>query len=141
MFALYSLSGLYYGLLQSKLKRNVFGLSQFYLPLGAFVWGDAAVFGAFWVLLSLTAYFYQSWTLFLLMHSLFWVVRSVGETIYWFLQQFSTVIRHKPETSRLHHIFHDDSIWFIYHIFWQCITVISILFTIYFACEFVTLPL
>jgi len=136
--AIYSLSGLYFGYLHSKFKKNVFGLTPAYYLIGAFVWGDAVIFGIFWFLASLVVYMLQDWTLFLLTFSLFWVVRSVGETMYWFLQQFSTVIRHKPETSQFHDIFHNDSIWFVYQIFWQCMTVISLVCSLYFAQHWLT---
>ena len=121
------------GLVESQKKKNAFGLTPYLLPLGAFVWADAVIFGLFWTLVSLAALFLQDWYLFLLIVSIFWVVRSLGETIYWFNQQFSTVNRNPIENLLGKHIFHNDSIWFVYQIAWQCVTAISTVSSIYFA--------
>ena len=121
------------GFKESKDKKNAYGLTPFLLLFGAFVWGDAVVFGAFWTLVSVAVFFLNDWVLFLLVISVFWVVRSIGETIYWFNQQFSKVNRNPPEKNWMYKYFHNDSVWFIHQIGWQCVTVISIIFSIYFA--------
>lgn len=118
---------------ESRNKKNSYGLTPWLLPWGIFVWGDAVVFGFFWSLVSLITLILNDWILFLLTTSVFWVVRSLGEAIYWLNQQFSTINRNPPEKFWVYKYFHNDSVWFIHQIFWQCITVISILFTIYFA--------
>ena len=97
---------------------------------GIFVWGDATVFGIFWFLASITTLLLNDWILFLLVFSVFWVVRSLGETIYWFNQQFSKVIQWPPEKLPFFKFFHNDSIWFVYQIVNQCITVVSIIVSI-----------
>lgn len=119
------------GLHECKNKKNAFGLTYPLLPLGIFVWGDAVIYGLFWTLVSLTTYFLQDWLLFLLIIALFWVVRSLGETIYWFNQQFSTVIRQPAKKLPGYRFFHNDSIWFVYQIICQCITVVALVFSIY----------
>lgn len=121
------------GFYETKYKRNAFGLTPFLSILGMFVWGDAVVFGLFWTISSIIAWFLKDWYLFLLIVSIFWMVRSLGETIYWFNQQFSKINRNPPEKLMGYFIFQNDSIWFAYQIVWQCVMVISIISTIYFA--------
>jgi hypothetical protein len=116
-----------------KHKQNPFGLTYPLVFIGSFVWGDAVIFGLFWTLASLVTWWLKDWNLFLLIVSLFWVVRSLGETIYWLNQQFSSLNRNPIQALPLIHIFHNDSIWFVYQIIWQCTTVISVIFSIYFA--------
>lgn len=129
---LFSFLGFIIGLRECKLKKNAYGDTPLFSIIGVFVWGDAVVFGPFWTLASLAIYRLNDWLLFLFFLSVFWVVRSLGETIYWFNQQFSKVIRHPPEEFRIYKIFHDDSVWYVYQIFWQCISVVTIIFSIYF---------
>ncbi|MFH1971370.1 MAG: hypothetical protein ABIJ05_03250 [Patescibacteria group bacterium] len=122
-------------LYECKVKNNAYRLTPALLIFGIIAWGDAVVFGPFWIISSFVAYLLGNWFLFLLIISVFWAVRSIGETIYWLNQQFSSKVYkwNKPENLSLHFVFHNDSIWFIYQICWQCITIISIIFSIYFA--------
>ncbi len=117
---------------ETKYQKNPFGLTPYITWLGSFVWADAVVFSLFWILAALAGLFHGL-TLFLLITSLFWTIRSVGEVIYWFLQQFSTLERNPPKSLMFHDVFHNDSIWFVYQIFWQCVSVFAIISTIYFA--------
>lgn len=133
VYGLVSFIGFLKGLWECKNKKNSYGITRLYNIIGAFVWSDVVVFGPFWTLVSLFAYYLNNWILFLFILSVFWVVRSLGETIYWFNQQFSTINRNPPEKLLFHNIFHDDSVWWVYQIFWQCITVVSIIFSVYFA--------
>lgn len=121
------------GFYESKNNKNAYGLTPYLCILGIFAWGDAVVFGFFWVTASIISFLLKDWYLFLLIISVFWVVRSIGETIYWFNQQFSTKVYdwNKPENLSWHSVFHNDSIWFIYQITWQCFTVVSIILSIY----------
>ena len=121
------------GFYETKYKKSAYGPTPSLSILGMFVWGDAVVFGLFWTISSIVAWFLKDWYLFLLIVSVFWMVRSLGETIYWFNQQFSKINRNPPEKLMGYSIFQNDSIWFAYQIFWQCVTVISIISTIYFA--------
>lgn len=121
------------GFYESAKKKNAYGEVFIFGPLGIFVWGDAVVFGLFWAGSAIASLVLGDWILFLLIASLFWVVRSLGETIYWFNQQFSTVTRVEPKGRPLYRYFHNDSVWFVYQISQQCITVISLVFSIYFA--------
>lgn len=119
------------GFYESKYKKNAFGLTRPLLLLGIFAWGDAVIFGLFWIITSIVTLVLKDWYLFLLVISIFWVVRSLGETIYWFNQQFSPINRNPPQNLPWHSIFHNDSVWFIHQIIWQCTTVISIISSIY----------
>lgn len=116
------------GFYETKYKKNAYGLTRPLLILGIFVWGDAVIFGPFWTIASTLSLLAKNWYLFLFIVSVFWVVRGLGETIYWLNQQFSSKvdINNKPENLIWHSVFHDDSIWYIHQIVWQCITVISV---------------
>jgi hypothetical protein len=114
-------------------RKNPYGLTYIFRIYGAFVWADLVVFGIFWTLISLLALVLNSWYLFLLAVSLFWLVRSIGETIYWFNQQFSTLNKNPINRFLMKRIFHNDSIWFVYQIFWQCMTVLFTISTIFLA--------
>lgn len=132
-FAIINLLVSYKGFNESYKKRNAYGEVFILGPLGIFVWGDAVVFGIFWAGSAIASLILGDWILFLLIFSLFWVVRSFGETIYWFNQQFSTITRVEPKGRPLYKYFHNDSVWFVYQISQQCITVVSLVFSIYFA--------
>ena len=121
-----------YSYKQSKTKNNSFGdTSLLFAAFGAFVYADMVVFALFWVLIGALTLFLQDWLLFLLIVSIFWLIRSSGETMYWFLQQFIPRRGNAPEKFRIHKIFHNDSVWFVLQIFWQCITVLTIITTLY----------
>lgn len=133
VYALFNFLIFLKGFYESKYKKNAYGLTRPLFFMGAFVWGDAVIFGLFWTISSLVAWILKDWYLFILIVSVFWVIRSLGETIYWFNQQFSTIDRNPIKSLPWHSIFHNDSIWFIHQIIWQCVTVISIIFSIYFS--------
>lgn len=113
-------------------KKNPYGLTPFLVWLGIFVWGDAVVLGLFWFLSSLTVYLLGDWSLFLLTISVFWVVRSFGEIIYWLNQQFLYPKNNYYEKLAGYHFFKSTAILFVYQVIWQCIAVVSIISTIYF---------
>jgi hypothetical protein len=132
IFGVFSFIGFVKGFLESK-KHKAYHSGWIFNLIGAFVWADAVVFGLFWTLISITCLILNNWILFLLIYSVFWLVRSIGETIYWFLQQFSTINRCPPENYKIHKIFKNDSVWFVFQIFWQCATVVTIITSIYLA--------
>jgi hypothetical protein len=117
--------------LRIRRKDTIFGLTRSLFFIGSFVWGDAVVFSLFWLLVSILCFWLNNWYLFLLFHSVFWTVRAAGETLYWLNQQFSTLERNPPHTLIGFRFFRNDSIWFVYQIFWQCITVFGIIASIY----------
>jgi len=114
-------------------KKNSFGETPFLLLMGIFVWGDAVVLGLFWLLVAGICLILKDVILFLLIMAVFWGVRSLGEVIYWINQQFSTIIRNPPERLFGYKFLKNDSIWFIYQLYWQCVLVVSIVATIYMA--------
>lgn len=121
-----------FGLWQSAKHKNAYGQTPFLWPLGIFVWGDATIFGLFWALVSLFCIIAKGWLLFGLIYSVFWAVRSFGEMHYWLNQQFSQIKREKLEDHPiLFSVYRNNSIWFIFQIFHQCILVISIVCAIY----------
>src|SRR5215475_6501622 len=94
--ALYGFLGLFLsikGFIESHRREKVHHETILLFPLGIFVWGDAVVFGMFWFLTAAVSLLLADWTLFLLIISVFWLVRSLGETFYWFHQQFSPLDR------------------------------------------------
>lgn len=133
VFAFINLLLFFKSLHEVKDKKNAFGLTMPLFVIGAFVWGDAVIFSLFWILVAAVTLIVSNWYLFLLFLAVFWLVRSLGETIYWFLQQFSTLNRNPPENLPGYRFFHNDSIWFIYQIIWQCVSVISLIASIYLA--------
>lgn len=114
-------------------KRNVYGLTKYLFFLGAFVWGDVFVLSPFWILVSLFSLFFKNLFLFLLLTSLFWTIRSLGEITYWINEQFAFKKRNPPETLNFHNLIKGDAIWFVYQVFWECVFVFALLASIYFS--------
>lgn len=119
------------GLYQSFVKKNSYGLVPWLIPLGMFVWGDAIIICLFWIIISAVAIVLQDWLLFLLIVSVFWVVRNIGEAIFWFNQQFSQKIIYPPEILPGYSLVKNESIWFIYQIINQCFAVVFIVVSLY----------
>ena len=131
VFTLFALASTLIGIYQILKKKNNFGTTPWLLPLGIYVWGDSLILGTFWFLVSNFCLLTQNWYLFLLFISSFWFIRSLGETIYWLNQQFSSRNRNPPEKLLGYKIFQDESIWFVYQTFHQCLTVVALITTIY----------
>ncbi len=121
------------GLYEITKKRNPFGLTKYLVFVGSFVWGDVFVVAPFWVIVSIVSLLLNSWYLFLLFVSLFWVIRSLGEMIYWLNEQFAGKFRNPPHTLNFYRIFKNDSIWFIYQVIWECVFVFSLVLSLYFS--------
>ena len=130
-FLIFSMSGFAIGINESKNRKNAYGKAGIFNLIGAFVWGDVVIFSIFWILVSLVCLILNDWVLFLLIYSVFWLVRSIGETIYWFNQQFSSINRNPPKEMWFFKYFHNDSVWFVYQIYWQCLTVVTIITSVY----------
>lgn len=113
-------------LYQTKYKNNPHGLTRLLLPLGIFVWADGIVLSLFWFLASTYTFLFGSLHSFLVLTSIFWIVRSFGEVIYWLLQQFSTVVKDPPETVPFSNIFPGQSVWFAMQVIWQVVLVVSL---------------
>ena len=129
--AVYSLGGFLLGYKQTKLKRNPYGLSKWFNPLGSFVWADAVIFGLFFFLTSVLSLVLKDFILFLLVFSVFWTVRSIGESTYWFLEQFADTHKNPEHTLWISRWFTRNSSWIANQIVNQCITVIGIITSAY----------
>lgn len=99
--------------------------------IGAFVWGDAMIFGLFWTIAAILFLVLGSWLWFLIIVCVFWLVRSLGETIYWFLNQFIPLKNNQPEHFFFYRLVKNDSVYFIAQIWWQCLTTVFIGLLIY----------
>ena len=132
VYGLFALGITISGFRATNQKRKAYEETPFSgILFSAFVQADKLVFGPFWVMVSFITLILNDWLLFLLFFSVFWLVRSIGETIYWFLQQFSPRPGNDPEKFFFYRYVHNDSVWFILQIWWQCLTVITIISTIY----------
>lgn len=98
--------------------------------LGIFVWGDTLIIGMFWVATSIVGLIFRKWVIFLLCVSVFWIVRSMGEIIYWISQQFSAKNRNPPERLFGYKWVKNEAIWFLYQLYWQIVMVVGIVATI-----------
>lgn len=129
IYGIISLTAFVRGYIHCKYKHNRHGITPFGL-LGIFIWTDAVVIGLFWMLASMLVLIIDNWHIGLLIISLFWVVRSAGEVIYWMLQQFATKKRDEPETVRWHSLFPGESVWIAQQVWWQMVLVFSLLATV-----------
>ncbi|MBI3379657.1 hypothetical protein HY029_02805 [Candidatus Gottesmanbacteria bacterium] len=75
-----------------KIRNNNLGtldfIYKFSFPFGAFVWEDLLIFSLFNLVIVITLLAFKDLRIGLLLFIVFWIVRSAGETIYFFLQQF-----------------------------------------------------
>jgi len=131
LFAILNFSICVRGWYLCKYKQGAFTRTPWLYPLSIFVWADAVVFGAFLGLSALICFLFSDFILFLLILSLFWLVRSIGETIYWFCEQFATNHKNPVDTLPFQNVFHGEAIWFVFQIFMQCVTVVTAITTVY----------
>lgn len=110
---------------QVVIKKNPYGLTRWLFPLGIFVWADGLVISLFWLVLSLLTFFLRSPWFLLAALSLFWLVRSFGEIIYWLLQQFIQPKANSPHVLWGNRWYKGDALWIGYQVAWQCVAVIS----------------
>lgn len=114
---------------QCSKKHKSFTVEPWLFCTGSFVWADVLVFSPFWICVSLLAIFLNSWLFFLVVISVFWLVRSAGEVLYWFLEQFTGHQRNKAHDLIGYNLVKSEAIYFVYQIFWQCILVLTIITT------------
>ncbi len=119
------------GLRETYSRNNPYGLTRWLLPYGIFVWGDAVIIGLFWTIASFLSVYLQNMQLFIILQAAYWIVRSAGEVLYWFLQQFASVKRDPPHTLLGHKLFPGESIWFAYQVGWQMVLVVAIVSLLY----------
>lgn len=127
-FLLYAMLGFCVSMWHLYKNHNFFGLCQWLLPFGAFVWIDGVILCAFWIVFLGIALFLSSWRFILFVYSVFWVVRSLGEIVYWIHEQFATNHRNPPHTLGFaYKLFPNQSVWIAMQLFWQIVLVVSIL--------------
>ena len=103
-------------------------------PIGAFVWEDALIFGILHFLLALVSLLSKSNMLWVVAFLVFWIIRSAGETLYFFLQQFIVPVHHPHDISaqltlirRLFGDISDQKIFILLQVSMQSILVLSLL--------------
>ncbi len=131
LVAIYSFIAFIKGYRETKIKRNPYGLSKWFNPISAFVWADAVVFGLFFLFVSIFSLLVQDFILFLLIFSVSWTVRSIGESVYWFLEQYADNHRNPEHTLFLSRWFPRNSSWIANQVFNQCLSVIGIITSAY----------
>lgn len=115
-----------------KSKERLEFIYKWAWPFGAFVWEDLLVFSFFNIFFSTVVYILDDIKVGIIFLLVFFVVRSVGETIYYFLQQFNPL---PPYPHRLHAHFaalrlllgniSDQKCFILSQVFFQSITVFS----------------
>lgn len=132
IFGILSLAVFFIGLQKTIRQNQSFQTTPYLLWMGIFVWADAIVIAPFWIVSSLASFIFEDWILFCLLASLFWVVRALGETVYWIQEQFAATHRNEPKSLAGEKMFRGELIWVIYQLIWQCICVAAVLCSIYF---------
>ena len=95
--------------------------------IGAFVWEDMFVFSVYGLAASIATTWLGQWKYGLLFFLVFWMVRSAGETLYFFLEQFIEP-KHYP-----HYV--DEHFGLIRYIFGnisyqQCLIILQVMFQV-----------
>lgn len=101
--------------------------------IGAFIWVDVLIFSLYGCIASAITYFIGEPKIGLLFFIVFWIVRSAGETLYFFLQQFHQP-QHHPHNIDEHFILlrkvfpnlNTQQCYIFMQITWQCILMFSV---------------
>lgn len=115
--------------------------------IGAFVWEDVLVFSAFLALISTLTLLVKDIRVGLLLLACFWIVRSSGEVLYQFLQQFHRPT-HVPHdltdlVRPMRRLFGDIDIqkcYILLQIMWQTVQAVSIAAFVLLLINWHTLP-
>lgn len=110
---------------------------KFSFPFGAFVWEDLLILSLFNLIVVIASLVFKDLRIGLLLFIVFWIVRSTGETIYFFLQQFIRPKHHPHLISAQFWILKkflgklsDQQCFIIMQVFFQTLSVIFISFLI-----------
>jgi len=105
---------------------------------GAFVWEDLFIFALYNFLTVIAAFLLTDLRVILLTFIVFWVVRSAGETLYFFLQQFiepkhhpHNISNHFNTLKKLFGNISEQKCMIIMQVCFQLITVTSLVALIY----------
>jgi hypothetical protein len=142
LIASWGLANLYLAITSiSKIKKNTKECNFIWwwaLPSGAFVWEDMLIFGLLHSIIALISVLAGDVQVWIVGFLVFWIVRSAGETLYFFLQQF---IEPKHHPHEIHHQFtlirkalgdiSDQKAFILIQITMQSITVLSTLALIF----------
>ena len=113
-----------------KIAKFIYGWG---FPLGSFVWEDLLVFSIYGSLAALITFFTHQSKIGILMVLVFWFIRSLGETLYFFLEQFIQP-QHYPHHLKNHfqllYFFFgkisDQQAFIILQVFFQIISMFSL---------------
>lgn len=103
--------------------------------IGAFVWEDMLIFALYNIMASSIILWIHDFRCALLFADVFWIVRSVGETFYWFLQQFNQPTEYPHNyyawncngwVKFLLGNISNQKFFILFQIFWQVATVLAI---------------
>ncbi|HLE49327.1 MAG TPA: hypothetical protein VI819_04850 [Patescibacteria group bacterium] len=108
------------------LRSRAYSETRLLFPLGIFVWGDALLITPFWIFV--TFWFLITKNVFVVKIAFisFWLIRSLGEAIYWINEQFATNKKNKPEKFIHFRLLKNDSVYFVNQVFWQVITAVAL---------------
>lgn len=109
-----------------------------FLLYSAFNWADVLVFSLLWMIIALILWNLKEKIYFWVAFFSFWLVRSAGETVYSFLQQFTPGVKpwlaYTPrallQNSLIGHYIY-LKYWVVEQIFFQSISVLSLLGLVY----------
>jgi len=107
-------------------EPELYGFGYLY---GSFIWGDLFIFALLWLGFSLILLKLKKIEYLLLALCSFWFVRSTGEALYWFIQQFNPAVQPWPQYHPRFWIFKDLSnkeFWVLGQIGWQSVAVLSL---------------
>lgn len=104
-----------------------------FLLYGAFNWADVMVFSFLWVILGIILLRIKQKEFFWVAYFSFWLIRSSGEALYSFLQQFHPQTKpwlvHAPKEIMQNSFlgkFLLDQFWIVEQIFFQSIAILSL---------------
>ena len=107
---------------------------------GAFVWEDLFIFSLANAIGSAVVVWLKDNRYILLFVDIFWIVRSLGETFYWFLQQFSQPTQYphnfyawqwNPVAEQVFGDISDQKYFILFQISWQVMTVFAAVGLVY----------
>lgn len=96
----FSLAVISFGKIKKDLQKLDF-IYKFAAVTGAFVWEDMFVFGLLHTAGIIIGFLSGDLRISLLLFLIFWIVRSAGETLYFFLQQFIQPKHHPHDINTL----------------------------------------
>lgn len=108
--------------------------------VGAFVWEDLMVFSLYNIVATIAILLIRDYRYILVFINSFWIVRSLGETRYWFLQQFNQPTQYphnyyawhwNPVIQWIPGNISDQKYFIIFQVFWQVVTVFAFVGIVY----------